>query len=411
MFAIETLKKRLELLATLDDQRSIFGASSHDWVLAPPLTEAELARFEARAGVTLPQELRMVLAEVGSSGAGPHYGLLPLPTQGVEVLSEPFVGDAGRDDPRARTPGDRAGCLVLAEQGCGYKSVVVLTGPRRGRVLADMREALDGFHEEAPDVLSWYAQWLERSLAEWARGALPEIVGRRPGDVDDDEAAALDAVAPILERYADPDAPRTPHDAIYPTAHAEHMMGLLLLRTFQGRFVEAQALADRIEGAGGDEPVARAALARARIHGAEGAYVDQLALAEATLLRDDLWYTTRTDLLLAKESALRGLERRADLAATVLERARHTRDLYTYYDAAWAHLTGGDVDGAAAALVEAAQKGIRHPAATGPAPSDPAEAALEDAAELFGALAQDGRVEEATKLRAQLERARERRRS
>lgn len=405
MFSLETLKKRIDLLATLDDQRSIFGAASHDWVLAPPLAEAELARFEGRAGVTLPQELRVILAEVGSAGAGPYYGLLPLPTQGLEALGEPFVGDLAKDDPRMRTPGDHAGCLVLAEQGCGYKSVLVLTGPRRGRVLADMREALDGFHDEAPDVLSWYEQWLERSLAEWAQGALPEIALRRSGDVDDDEAAALDAVAPILERYADPTGARTPHDEIYPTAHAERVMGLLLLRTFQGRFVEANELADRLEAAGGEEPVARGALARARIHGARGAYVDQLALAEATLLRDDLWYTTRTDLLLAKESALRGLERRADLAATVLERARHTRELYTYYDAAWAHLSGGDVDGAAAALLEAARHGIRHPTATGPAPKDPAEMALEDAAELFTALAQDGRVEEATKLRAQLERS------
>ena len=51
-------------------------------------------------------------------------------------------------------PRRRGGYLPLADQGCGYASVLVLAGPRRGAVLADMREAHEGFLPEAPSLFA-----------------------------------------------------------------------------------------------------------------------------------------------------------------------------------------------------------------------------------------------------------------
>src|SRR5262249_44739647 len=90
-------------------------------------------------------------------------------------VDEPFVGD-GQGESIARSPDLRGGYLRLADQGCGYASVLVLEGPRRGQVLADMREAHEGFVAEAPSFLAWFEGWLERALAEWAEHSLPTIL-------------------------------------------------------------------------------------------------------------------------------------------------------------------------------------------------------------------------------------------
>lgn len=372
------VRTRVELLQRLDGELQVFGASTHEWQWAPPLTRETLDSFEHRAGVRLPDDLRGFLLELGSAGAGPYYGLAPLPDDlEAAKLREAFVGDAALDDESVRKdPSRMGGALVLAEHGCGYKSLLALNGPREGQVFSDSREASGGVVLEATSFRAWYDDWLDRALVEWAQRALPELA---TSDVRPPEAEeALELVAPLLEAAAAPNAPRTPHEELYTTSESIHVSALLHLRIVQRRFDEARALVERLRGVPEADGEANGLLAQARIFGAEGLPEKRLAAANDGLATPSLWSSTRTSLLREKERALRSLDRHDELVATVLERARHTGERYAYFDAACVQLEGNDVEAAAATLMLAAGE-------EGDLPTR-AQRAIELAEELFDVL-------------------------
>ena len=348
---LHRIRKRIRELTEVDRDCTVFGANGHEWRLEEPLDPATISAFERMWDIELPPELRWYLEHVSGGGAGPYYGLLGLPgsEQARELaLAEPFVGDLG-DESVAKDPSRRGGYLPLADQGCGYASVLVLGGPRRGEVLADMREAHEGFLPEAPSFLAWLEQWLERALAEWAERALPDIVTR-------DEALPLaELVIPLLERRGEPDW-RDPND-LYPSAEVDRLDALLLLRIHQRRFDDAEALVERLFTVDERDPAARRELALARIAGARGDRAAQLAAADRGLEQSG-WYYTETELLRQRESALLGLDRRSEAIDTMLRRAEHTRHLHAYYDAAWSYISDGDHAAAVQVLVRAAEAGV-----------------------------------------------------
>ncbi|HWU90936.1 MAG TPA: SMI1/KNR4 family protein, partial [Kofleriaceae bacterium] len=73
---LRELRDRIRLLAAIDRGRQVFGAGTHAYRLAPPLSDAELAALEARFG-ELPAEYRRFVREIGAHGAGPYHGLVP----------------------------------------------------------------------------------------------------------------------------------------------------------------------------------------------------------------------------------------------------------------------------------------------------------------------------------------------
>jgi hypothetical protein len=59
--------------------------------LKPPLTETDVAAFESKHGVRLPEGYRQFLLEVGNGGAGPpSYGVVPLGT-GPSSTDKPWT--------------------------------------------------------------------------------------------------------------------------------------------------------------------------------------------------------------------------------------------------------------------------------------------------------------------------------
>src|SRR5512142_2282534 len=54
-----------------------FGATSHLFLLNPPLPEADVISFERRHKVSLPDDYRRFITEIGNGGAGPYYGVFP----------------------------------------------------------------------------------------------------------------------------------------------------------------------------------------------------------------------------------------------------------------------------------------------------------------------------------------------
>ena len=371
---LDVIERRLHQLAELDARRAAFGANTHDWATARPMRAEEIATFERVHDVTLPPAFRRFLERITSSGAGPHYGLAPLPPS----LDE--ESGLGR-------------YLVLADQGCGYKSVLVLTGPRRGEVLSDMREAFEGFLPEAPSFLDWYERWLDRALVEWAMSALPDIVRVPANERDPSTRAGLEAATPLLERLA---ANELVDEHIL-TPEAEKLRAIVFLRAAQERFDEAVALVDRVRDLDERDPEPARLLTLSRLAGARADRVNQLAHAERGLADESAYYVTHTNLLLEKQHALLGLGRREEALATAHARAKRTKDLFDYFDIAYLVLEDGDIDRAAQLLVEAARAGV------GCDEEKPlAERVLEAAEGFLTALEGEGRDDERGKLRARL---------
>lgn len=171
--------ERLDFLRRTDPELTRFGSAAHRYSLNQPLTESEVTAFEARYGLSLPEDYRTFLLEIGDGGAGPFCGIhrldrSNLPARDGEDLLPGFL--AG-DFPHAQSwnePGDGSpeaeekyfdpahirGSLNLSHQGCGYMVRLVLNGPQRGTLWEDGRCSDAGITPFAPGFATWYLRWL-----------------------------------------------------------------------------------------------------------------------------------------------------------------------------------------------------------------------------------------------------------
>ena len=193
-------------------------------ILAPVLTTDEIAEVEVQFGVTLPEEYRSFLAQVGAGGHGPKFLLTTL----REIAGSwgwfsedderfPFLLDAsgpfietddwldvqvatlrtGGHEPTVRDEendyhadylqafgaeaGDELwraqrnrGAIYISDNGGGITGWLIVAGPRRGEV----RDRDCGFNppfEPYVDAAgnrhtfrTWYLEWLEQREAEFA---------------------------------------------------------------------------------------------------------------------------------------------------------------------------------------------------------------------------------------------------
>ncbi|MEH0975249.1 SMI1/KNR4 family protein [Micromonospora sp. CPCC 205546] len=147
-------------------------------VLGPVLTEQQVSAFEELHGTRMPEEFRQFVTHIGHGGYGPTYGLLSMErwvsgAGGVNGnLAEPFpfVPDmhiaersAGRRGGAAPT---FAGAIAVVYRGCSDFTLLVVTGPGRGRLVEVNSEGFftPHFHTD-PDFLAWYERWLDFTLA------------------------------------------------------------------------------------------------------------------------------------------------------------------------------------------------------------------------------------------------------
>lgn len=155
--------------------------------LYQPIAEDEIARWEQRHRIRLPEEYRRFLFEVGSGGEGPPYfGLWSLDDEdpSAEVfrgsflereLRNPFASvSAWRWSPedeeanqracpelRERVRGRDLGNLTLGTDGGNAFWHLIVTGRARGQVWRS--EGLSLLEPQAPDFLSWYQDWLSET--------------------------------------------------------------------------------------------------------------------------------------------------------------------------------------------------------------------------------------------------------
>ncbi|MCU0686545.1 MAG: SMI1/KNR4 family protein [Polyangiaceae bacterium] len=141
------------------------GARGHRYQLGAPLTPEQLARLEREHGVRLPDDYASFVTRVGHGGAGPYYGLLPLLAR-AQLASLgggfPATEAVSFDEADEMADGDEhvRGTVALAHQGCGYFSLLVVEGPRRGTVWADLRAAGRGLVPTHGSFVEWYLAWV-----------------------------------------------------------------------------------------------------------------------------------------------------------------------------------------------------------------------------------------------------------
>jgi SMI1 / KNR4 family (SUKH-1) len=172
---------RLDFLRRADPGFARFGSAAHRYLLNQPLTPSEVAAFESQYGVSLPEDYRSFLLEVGDGGAGPFYGVFrldrsDLPARCDDDLLPGFLAgefphaqpwnDVGESGPESEEeycdPAHIRGSLNLTHQGCGYMVRLVLNGPQRGTLWEDGRCSDMGITPFAPGFAAWYLRWLTR---------------------------------------------------------------------------------------------------------------------------------------------------------------------------------------------------------------------------------------------------------
>ena len=65
----------LDRIRVADPDCRFFGVDTHRYRFGPCLTDNDLQSIEAHYGITLPDDYRRFLLEIGNGGAGPGYGL------------------------------------------------------------------------------------------------------------------------------------------------------------------------------------------------------------------------------------------------------------------------------------------------------------------------------------------------
>lgn len=214
------IHEKLAALRAADPDRRVFGAYAHRYELEPKVSARAMTAFEKKWRVTLPEDYRRFLTEIGNGGAGPAYGLFRLGEDGTTDARHGRawrrrgrVGDLAKSFPYARawnlpkafwkrkpnptnmTPAeeDRAwatwdreiakiycapcvmnGAVPVAHLGCALVQWLVVTGPCAGQIWDDNRVDDAGV---APLVtrgrretfVAWYDTWLDKSLASARR--------------------------------------------------------------------------------------------------------------------------------------------------------------------------------------------------------------------------------------------------
>ncbi|QDU00362.1 putative lyase [Gimesia chilikensis] len=180
----EQIDRILEKLSQVRAQGlSCFGSDQHHFELNPPIQERLLLEFENEYRVRLPDEFRAFLLYAGNGGAGPYYGIAPLPIIRSKILDWPFEepfekvldlpcplyfrmkqasdweSEFGKTDPYQ-------GTMYIGTQGCSYYMLLIVTGEFRGRVVyVNDDDGSTPFITHEPDFLTWYERWLDELLA------------------------------------------------------------------------------------------------------------------------------------------------------------------------------------------------------------------------------------------------------
>jgi hypothetical protein len=147
--------------------------------LRPSLTEDEVAEFESKHAVKLPEEYRRFLLGVGNGGYGPpSYGLAPLGSgpassytpeteywERLPDVAKPFpftklwVWEGGDESDEGSREQVNHGSIFIGTDGCGMDWRLIVTGPERGNIWQICGEGMQ--HTNPKRSFKWYENWLD----------------------------------------------------------------------------------------------------------------------------------------------------------------------------------------------------------------------------------------------------------
>ncbi|MBV6713946.1 SMI1/KNR4 family protein [Paenibacillus chitinolyticus] len=201
---LDRIKNKLGKAMRKDTAFSVFGASSHKYRVYEKLTAKELADWQAKNQVTLPEPYTQFLTRVGNGGAGPYYGIYSiekatsytdsaLTTKCVihpgmtkeewNHLTEPLINDEDISDLEYDAARDRVlgGMLCIGTQGCEYDMYLVIEGKHRGKIVytSDFYPDRPFFFVYEDNFLDWYERWLDEIILDYD---IAWFGSRMPGD-------------------------------------------------------------------------------------------------------------------------------------------------------------------------------------------------------------------------------------
>ncbi|PWV94438.1 hypothetical protein DFQ01_1303 [Paenibacillus cellulosilyticus] len=188
----KALANKLERLRALDKKQEIFGSNYHNYLLNPKLSEQEVEEFEMKNGIVIPSEYRYFICEIGNGGSGPCYGLLPLTNYHEhydnyiwedEDLKKSYLRYSfpytDKWEPRSNNEHDNydvlkqslSGTLALSHEGCGYYTLLIVSGEERGNIWLDGMVSDQGMmplirNGNRLGFYEWYENWLDNSILE-----------------------------------------------------------------------------------------------------------------------------------------------------------------------------------------------------------------------------------------------------
>ena len=187
---IKQIKLKLRKAKSVDQDLKVFGASSHKYLVSPPLNRSEIEAFESKYNISLPESFKIFLLNIGNGGisfansaAGPFYGIYPLghkvnisynvnddPKESLTrpVLIHPQITnqewEALIEQNNSNQGKIYSGILPIGTQGCTYIHGLILNGTHRGKVVnldIDLQMPIFTFED---NFLDWYERWLDEIL-------------------------------------------------------------------------------------------------------------------------------------------------------------------------------------------------------------------------------------------------------
>ena len=192
------IEEKLAKAKRFDRGLKVFGAESHKYKVSKCISKKEIAAFEERYFVSLPECYTSFLTYIGNAGisycdssAGPFYGIYPMGRGVNEFVDNPelslyktpsifprisdnewelLIGKIHADDITDEEYEEGchniySGLLCIGSQGCQSYHAIILNGEHTGRVVNVSIDLIKSKFAYEDNFLDWYERWLDEILS------------------------------------------------------------------------------------------------------------------------------------------------------------------------------------------------------------------------------------------------------